>query len=301
MIFATKRRLVYCFSVIFFIAAFPVTAVAITPSEVYQKVQYIIADIEAIRAKKGVDKPARVAGVQIAKTPLHVYTKGLELYEKLYRYQASNNNTISQPPPMPVKKTTPAEVFALMQSIHTHTQAIKEQLGVTSPAQYVDLVPGKTPSDVYEIVWQASYLMDGLTDAIDPKFVFENTKKITRALMGLSKHTNKHVALEKRVAMTGKKPVDANIEGYKVLFQLVSLERKLGLQTVRVPSFPAGKIEPSDVYDTTNTILAEISRIRIKVPFDDENIVFTTPEKVTPNDVVGQMRVIQSILKQLNV
>lgn len=286
--------LLLCFSLLFF----SLQSQASTPSHVYQQVESLVADIHAIRQQQNIHEPARDPGIQIAKTPLHVYTKGLELFEKVQRYQKANNWPTVPVPGLPTQNTTPSDVLALMVQIDTQIQVVKQRLNITSAKEY-GLVPGKTPSDVYEHVWRASLLMDELVGAIKPAFVYRNTERIIEGINQLASDMGKTLQRPEKVAVSGKKPIDANIEGFKVLYQLVALERKLKIKPLRVPGFPSGNITPSDVYDTTNNILAELTRINIQRNLPVIQNKEITNHKITPNEVVANMRLIQNLLNQL--
>ena len=78
----------------------------------------------------------------------------------------------------------------------------------------------------------------------------------------------------------------------------MELEQKLNLPPVRVSSFPAGNISPSDVYDTTNNIIAEITRINVELALPEvPNAALST--QITPNNVVQQFIKIQSMIDTL--
>ncbi len=275
-----------------------VSASATTPNHVYQSASDLAANIKELRLQKGISTTARKPGVQIAKTPIHAYTKALEVFEKVSRLSALEGLPTKSLPQLPSKKIVPADVLSLVDSIHQELARINSRLGI-SFNRNSELPVGKTPSDVYENLWQSSYLMDDLVGAISPTYVYRNTVRIEQGLLAIANKLNRQINQASPPKTTGKKPIDANIEGFKVLYQLVDLEKELGVPALRVSGFPAGNISPSDVYDTTNNILAELTRINVKLKLPEVPQASLSSEKITPNDVIFQFKKIQSLLQQL--
>ena len=269
-----------------------------TPSHVFQSVDTLTNNIRNIRKHLNINEPARQPGVQIAKTPLHVYAKGIEVYEKVNRFRESRNWPITALPTLPSEKISPADVFKLVRSTIGQLEDTAARLGIPS-ADEAPLPVGKTPSDVYENLWRGSYLMDGIVGAISPVFVHRNTLRIEAGLRQIAKKMNVQLADIEMKAVNGKKPIDANIEGFKVLYKIVELENKVGLPAVRVPGFPSGNISPSDVYDTTNNIIAELARINTKLALPTVPTAELSTSKITPNNVVQQFIKIQSMIDML--
>jgi len=269
-----------------------------TPSDVYQQMELIVSDISAIRAHQNITDPARDPGVQVAKTPLHVYSKGLELFEKIERYKVKKSVPSTSVPLLPVTAVSPNSVFELLSSIKTELNALKKSLGVNNN-QTFDLVPGKTPSDVYEHAWRASFLMDGLVGGLNPSYVYRNTERALNALQNIAKKANKTITIPSVIPVKGKAPIDANIEAFKTLYLVLDLQRQLNVPTARVASFPSGAITPSDVYDTTNSILTELTRINVSLGIDSIDQIALPTQKITPNNVIENLALVQSLLSQM--
>lgn len=295
----SKKIQVAIFACVFFAFIHTPKVIASTPNEVYQSANNLVINIEKIRQNQNVNIEARKPGVQIAKTPIHAYTKALEVYEKIIRFKQLKNWEHSSLPNLPVKKVLPSDVFAIINDITKELDDINKKLNITLTKSAL-LPVGKTPSDVYERLWQSSYLLDGLVGAISPVYVYRNTIRIERTLINIANQLNKETKIKELIKHKGKKPIDANIEGYKVMYQLVALEKQLGMQVVRVSSFPAGNISPSDVYDTTNNIIAELTRINVELSLPAVVSAQLSKEKITPSEVTHQFKKIQSLLSNIS-
>ena len=132
-----------------------------------------------------------------------------------------------------------------------------------------------------------------------PMKVFRNVKVIQEEIKQIAARLQKSTAVTEVSRIDGKRPEDVNIVAFRALYRVALLQRKLGMKVLDAPRFPSGKITPSDVYDSTNLIKAELVRIKV-----DQGV--TTPQAEvpeesgkTPSDVYQQMRRVEMMLQQL--
>ena len=71
------------------------------------------------------------------------------------------------------------------------------------------------------------------------------------------------------------------------------------MKRFRVPAFPAGKITPSDVFDTTNLLIAELVRVKVHLGLTTPRAEVPVPEGKKPEHVLAQMQLIGTNLDQL--
>ncbi|VAW50959.1 hypothetical protein MNBD_GAMMA06-967 [hydrothermal vent metagenome] len=271
----------------------------ITPSDVYQQTDNVIAEIILIRKALNVQVAGKNPGLQFNKKPLHVLTKSIELQEKIATAQEKNNVKKTSLSVLPLRKITPEDVLASALHSLDGLRKLKAGLGINEIINDAPLIAGKSPSDVYENMWRASYLMDAVSGAISPNDVFRNTKVIQADLKFISEHLGVSPPDELPIFLEGMTPKDANIEGYKNLHRIYRLQKNLKMQLVRVSDFPVGKASPSDVYDTTNTILGELVRIKIKIGLNKSLESFADFNEKTPSDVHKELRTIGILIEQL--
>jgi len=269
-----------------------VVAEGISPSHVYQNTQRLIAEIELIRNKLGVQDKPRHPGVQVKKKPIHVYAKALEVMEKVARAQARQGLKKAEVGGIPIRKISPTEVFAISERILAELHRLKQKLNITKTISEPQFVAGKRPSDVYETMWRASYLLDGVAGEIEPSFVFRNARLILAELGQISDKLGTAKLIKLPEVIAGKKPRDVNLQSFKNMHLLARLQRKLNIEPLRAPSFPSGKITPSDVYYTTNILLAELVRIKVALGINTPRPTVTLLEGKKPADVLAQMKLI---------
>lgn len=271
---------------------------AVSPADVFHQVRLINVEIEALKQQKAPDKAIRVPGIQIGKTAVHAYTKGLELLEKIQRYQRRYQLPLLTIPDFPKKRVKSKHLLALMTFTEQEIKKITAPLNLKTATVKADK-KSKTASDVYELIWRGSYIMDALIEPIKPADVIRNGLMIESGLIAIGKKLNKDVVLPAAKSYTDKKPVDVTIQLYKMLYTLAKLERKLKLKPLIVPVFPAGEIKPEDAYDASGNVLSDISRILIKLKIDSVKRIDVPQVKVTPNDVYAQVERLNSAAQSL--
>ncbi len=273
---------------------------SITPSHVYLQTECAILEIKMIRAAKSLDDVPREPGVQVKKNPIHVYGKCLEVIEKIGRAQSSWGITPAQVGQIPIRNVTPSEVYDCVERILVELQRIKTQLNISVTITSPPLADDKLPSHVYENMWKASYLLDAAAGQISPSYVYRNTQLVINEIKLIAKFQKISMeTVEVPASIDGKTPKDVNLQGFKNLHTFSKWQRKLGVDPLRVSGFPSGNIRPSDVYDTTNNMLAELVRIKAHLSITSPRGFISVVEGKTPPDVFAQMQVISSLLKDI--
>jgi len=271
----------------------------ITPSLVYQQTDRIIGEIRLIRKQKSVVDTPRDPGKQIKKFPLHVFTKGLEVLRKISRLQKELAMTSVEIPLIPLKKITPREVYHLTEIILEELRNIKSKFGIKKSITTPTFVKGKSPANVYENLWRASFLMDGLTSSIKPEDVYRNVQYMIAEINIIASHLGIKLTSQNIKIDSKKTPKDVLVENFVNMYMFARLERKLKMTPSYIPPLPGGKMTPANVYDTTSMILAELIRIKVNLGIDKRYKPVVIPIGKTPTDVYQQVKVFQNFLKQL--
>ena len=233
-----------------------------TPSHVFQLTDHLLADIKLIRKFENVKSVAKIPEVQSNKTALHVYSKSLEVLTKIIYLQTKYQLDSLKTTEIPLKEISQTDVYQVVEKLHEAVREVKQGLGITQSIE-APFYPDKTHANVYENLWQASYYLDALVGAISADLVYRNVLYAIQDAKALATKLGLEVKLSSFELQEQVIPKQANIEGFKNLYRLAKLERKLKLKAVAVRTFPSTVITPSDVFDTTNNILAELVRIKI--------------------------------------
>jgi len=234
----------------------------LTDSHVYQQVQRINNEIRLIRQALKVENEVRQPGVLVGKRRIHVLGKGAEVLEKLAAIQRKKDIKPLTVPELPVRRIKTAELFAQVETILAELQRIKQAYGISQDAVTPVLYLDKTPSDIYEVMWQAAFLLEGVAPELSNADLQRGLDRVDAELKLIADKLSVDLAVVKTGSVAQKSVMDINLHGYMNLHRIVRLERNVRVSQLRVPSYPAGEISGSDVYDTINMMLAELNRIK---------------------------------------
>ena len=119
---------------------------------------------------------------------------------------------------------------------------------------------------------------------------------IESGLIDIAERSNKPLVIPQLRTFQAKKSVDVTIALYKLLYKVALLERKLKLKPLVVPAFPVGDIKSSDAFDASGNVIADLTRIALKLKIPPITIESTTIGVVTTNDVYAEViRLNQSV------
>jgi len=260
-----------------------------TPSDVFQVTQQIVLEVQHLRSQSGATDTPRIPDVQVYKTPLHVFAKSLEVLSKVASIQQENGLSSLPEKNIPLKKITLSDVFQQAEIILQQIRTIQRAQNIGAAQDVAPLIGGKTPSNVYENLWKISFMLDALVQRITPTDVYNNAQKANAEIRDVAVHLNVNVSSQLPETDTKTKPSQVLLQGYINLHNISALEKKLGLKPFRVPSYPKGKITPSDVYDSVSMLVAEVSRIKIHLKLKNDSAAIIKAKKKKPSDVLAAM------------
>ena len=260
----------------------------VTPSHVFQAVQDLTSEINILRDEMGVYDYPPEAELHEDRAPVHVYAKTLELHLKVRGVQ--NRFGVEQAPvgQIPFKEVQPSDVLANVALLVNELRKVKDQMVIERQIEPAPLVGGKTPSLVYQALANASLLLDGLRGrALAPDDVYLNAMHILDELELIAARQNVPMALDAPPVEGTKRPTDVAQQVLRASYKVVRLQTRLGMDASGVPNLTLVRVTPTEVFDSTNMLLAEMARIKfhlgIDVPRDDR----AESRGKTPNDVFG--------------
>ncbi len=257
-----------------------------TPSHVFQAVQNLIAEINILREELGVYDYPPEAELQDDRAPVHVYVKTLELSDKVSAVQRRFGVPATPMGQVPFKEIVAGDVLANVESILVEVRKIKSQMVIERRIEPAPLVGGKTPSLVYKSLADASFLLDGLRGRpLTPDDVFRNATFVLDELELIA--AKLRVPLESGApAVEGSKTAtDVAQQVLRAIYKVINLETRLGMDASGVPSLTLVRVTPSEVYDATNMLLAEMARIKLHLDINVPRDQGPEPRGKKPVDV----------------
>ena len=271
---------------------------AATPSEVSRAVEDLVAEIAILREELGVSDYPPQAELQEERSPVHVYAKTLEVLSKVVRAQRRFGVPEAQPSEMPFKEVNSGDVLANVEYITDEIRKIKTQMAIEGEIEPVALVGGLSLSFVYKNLADASFLLDGLGGRpLTPNDVYGNCTHIL-AEMGLIA-TELGVSLDPELPEVGeeKRPKEVAQQVLRATYKVINLQTVLGMDASGVPSLTLVRVTPSEVFDSTNMLLAEMARIKFHLGVDERRQSSAEPTGKRPMD---SFALVLSIIKNLD-
>ena len=262
----------------------------VTPSHVYQATSDLISEIEILREAMGVTVYPIEAELQDDRAPVHVYSKSLEVMEKISAAQRRLGIDPAKVGQIPVKSIMPGDVYKSVQISLAEVRRIKEQLVIEDRIRPAPLEGGKTPTYVYKHLGDASYLLDGLVGhPVDPNDVYNHIVFLHDEMELIAAKLKVALELDPPVVDQRKRMKEVAQQVLRATFKMINLQTRLGMDASGVPQITLVRVSPAEVYEATNILLAEMVRIKahLDIPLPRQEHALSRNKR--PRDVFSQV------------
>jgi len=256
----------------------------INPSDVYQVVETVNAELAALLgASRIADNGARAgqsAPPLTPRQPRHVVQKAREVLLKVQALRTLNGLPENPVPPFPVEEATPADSKRMVDAIYHDVAELRSKFNVTEAVPPAPLVPGKSPTDVYQRLQAASDSLDLLgVPRTMPNDVCRVAVMIVKDLETILTARGRPLPALAARPNDGRSPDDSYQKTFEVLERLKAKTEAEPALMVRggivLPARRAPPLTPAHVLDLENNLLAELGSIKA-------TLGVTTPTVVTP-------------------
>jgi len=311
----------------------------ITPTEVYDQLQTVIAELQRIKFRLGVERPLSKVVVRLNKTPDDVI-QNLQ-WASLGMPPFRLDRQLKQYDPTSLEKSSD-DVFAIAQLVLLKLKYYKRMRGIRVRANTSPAVSGLKPRHVYQkILENLKKVMELRRQAgfgssavplfpmrpISPNEVFALSSRLDRELNLIYGKSSVHVNMYTIDEFEQKTPNDVFKTMWQISYELDTilgtqgqtpndvyqmvvyvgnhiklLGRHMGYELKgERPSFRAG-LEPADVIEKARRILRLIGKIKERAGmFSASAPMPVQGEKVTPNDVFNLVGVIGAELTEVEI
>ncbi len=271
-----------------------------TPSDVYQVTEQIVLEVQVLREHLEASDTPRIPDLQTYKTPIHVFSKSLEVLKKIAVIQQSNGLKSLPEQQIPTKKITSSDVYVQAELVLQQVLNIQAAKNISGSGVAAQLVSEKSSSHAYENLWKASFMLDELAKKIKVTDVYNNMQEAAARINIIAKHLKINVSSERPKADKRTKSTQVLLQSYINLHKMVMLEKKLGLKPFRVPSFPKGKLTSSDAYDSVSMLIAEMSRVNTHLNIKNNTSVIVKADRKRRHDVLATMLMVEQSINALS-
>ena len=234
------------------------------PSHVFRATEDLIAEIEVLRAELAIFHfPPRAELIE-GRAPVHVYAKSLEVVAKVSQVQ----HRLGLPPArmghLPAKIIDSTDVLDHIQYVLRELRSIKVQMGIDGRIEAAPLSSGRTSSMNYRNLANASLLLDGLIGrTLTPADVYRNALSVFDELQLVAAMLGVSLSFELPWIEQEIAPADVTAQVLRATYKAINLQTRLQMESSRVPSMTLVRVSPSENYDATNLLLAEIARLKV--------------------------------------
>ena len=235
----------------------------ITPSHVYQATTDLIAEIEILRTAMNIADTPRKADLQEDRTPIHAYTKSLEVMGKTAFVQRRLGMIPVEVGRIPTGAIAPKDIYRNVQAVVEELRRVKRQLVIEDEIQPAPFAGGKTPALVYKALGDASYLLDGLAGrSTTSGEVYMQVLRVRDEMAPIAAALGITLESEPPRVEGARESKDVAQQILRATYKAINLQSRLGMGASGVPTMALEEVTPSEVFDATNLLLAELVRIQ---------------------------------------
>ena len=271
------------------------------PDDLLSATMLVRREVELLRGELGVeDFPAR-AESHDNRRPVHVFLKSLEVMSKVVAVQRRFGVPEGSVRQIPLVELSSGDALAAVRDILDGIRAIKTQMVIESDVEALALSGPRTLSAAYKNLADTSAMLDGLVGrALTPQHVFRNVLAIIDDMSLVAAKLQVQFEVDTPEVVGARESVDVAQQALRAAYKIVSLQGRLGMEPSAVPTMTMVRLTPTETYDLTGLLRAELARIKwhlgVNVPGDE---ITELPRSRDSTDVFAQMLFVISSLDRL--
>jgi len=287
------------FVFLFFLFISALFAINKTPSDVYSESKVVNQMLQALRVENGVDKTLEELPIQKNKLPRHVLQKSIEVLRKVDKYREIHGLGRIAVPPVPPRDITPQDVYNNIERLKQEVLFLLSSQNNSDKKFKYKQYNGKTPSDVYRELWMISIGFDALLgQGFTPTDVYAQSQQVVDIIKFLRVTQREKRDITKPLKKHSQHPNHALYKSVELIKQINSAEKKLWMKAVPIPNIEEKVISPTEVYDSLQTVIAELNRISRRLGVERTFELKEMNEKKSPADVVQNLEYAIALLPE---
>ena len=273
-----------------------------TPSDVFSESIILKKMVQELRSDNGVSEELPFVEKQRDKLPRHVLQKTLEVLTKVNKYREINGYGMITVPPVPSRDITPQDVYNNVERLKVEVSYLLKDKRVLEKKRFkLKKYIQKTPSDVYRELWSISLGFDKLLgQGFTPTDVYILSEQIVKNINFLRETQREHEKVEMPKRKQKQHPNHALYKSVELIGKISHIEKKLWMRPVPVPKLTQKVISPTEVYDSLQTVRAELNRISRRLGVERHFALEKTSKQKTPGDVVQNLEYAIALLPNFN-
>ena len=235
----------------------------VSQSHVFRVTEDMQAEIAVLLAELATAHFPRPAEIIEGRAPVHVYAKSLEVIEKVTWVQRRLGLPPARMGHLPVQAVNTADVLDQVEYVLRELRSIKTRMAIAGRIEPAPMRPGSTSSMNYRNLADASLMLDGLVGrTLAPADVYRNALYILDELELVAAVLGVSLSFELAPVDQEITPADVTAQILRAIYRAINLQTRLQMEPSEVPVMTLVRVSPSESYDATNLLLAEIARIK---------------------------------------
>ena len=170
---------------------------------------------------------------------------------------------------IPFREIDAADILVNVEHMLDELKRIKTHTGIRRDIVPAGLESAKTPSSIYKSLADASFLLDALRgEALTPLDVYRHAVSALDEVALIAEKLEAPMALEPPPVEGTKQSIDVAQQLIRATYKAINLQTRLDMDASRVPTTSLVRVSPSQSYDLTNLLLAELVRIKLHLGID---------------------------------
>ena len=241
----------------------------VQPARVLRAVEDLVAEIEGIRRASGIDDFPSEAELIDGRTPIHMFAKSLEVLGKVVEVQRRLNVPEGTVGPIPFRNVGVADVLSSIEHILLEMRKIRAQMGIDRPIAPEPSDSADVSPMIYKRLADASFMLDGLRGGpLTSDDVHRMALSVLDEMVLVAGQLDISLDLEPAPVTGTRYPLDVAVEVARAAYKVAGLQMLLQMDASGVPNPDLARVTPSTNYDSTNMLLAEMTRIKLHLGVD---------------------------------
>jgi len=262
-----------------------------SPSDVYSESLILKKIVKELREENGITMDLPLVVKQKDKLPRHVLQKTLEILTKVNKYREINGYGNITVPPVPSRDITPQDVYNNVERLKVEVAYLLKDRTVLEQGKFkLKKYVQKSPSDVYRELWSISLGFDRLLgQGFTPTDVYLLSEQIVQNIKFLRESQREHKEVTLPPLKVNQHPNHALYKSVELIREIGKREKKLWMTAVPVSVIEQKIISPTEVYDSLQTVTAELNRISRRLGIERYFTLKKETTQKTPADVVQNL------------
>ena len=262
-----NRLLFFVLALTIAVASLPDPAIGkeITPAEVYAETVRIEKEMDLLRAYLKVSEIKPVTPVNAALLPRHVWQQCYLIQLKINVFRRQHGFPVLSAQALePVSALEPLMNYEQTQRLLTEIGLLKMRLGISDQIPSQEVIPGKTPMDVFNKLHFISMQWDVINHSeVSPSDVYAEVRRVDDDVNAILDHLHIQDTAYPLAKMADAQSADVLSSAFAVMTEVQRLQQLAGLTRTDFDVFRNKEgASPSDVLNMVSMVLAELQTLK---------------------------------------